>query len=74
MATITFHIQDAKLARITTAIAAQHEIPKDDQGQPLFTQNAWAKEYLRRLVVREVFSYEREQDGKTVTMDDSIIS
>ena len=68
MANINFTIPDAKLIRVTNAIKGLH--PKSDA----FTDNAWAKEYLRRLVVRDVLAWEKQVADSAIVPDDSIIS
>lgn len=71
---LVFDIPDAKAQRAINAIAARHPIPQKADGTDEFTKAAWAKEYLRRLVVREVFAFERDRDGQATQMDDGIIA
>jgi hypothetical protein len=65
---ITFTIPDAKLPRVVAAIKGLH--PKPDG----FTDSQWAKEYLRRLVVRDVLAWEKQVADSAITPDDGIIS
>ncbi len=74
MSTITFTIPDAKLTRVTNAIKGLHPIPTDEDGVALFTPNQWAKEYHRRLIVREVLAWEKQSAAGGVSPDDSIVS
>ena len=74
MAVITFTIQDSKLPRVVSAIKGLHPIPTDINGQPLFTENQWAKEYYRRMIVGDVMAWERQVAAGNVTSDDSIAS
>jgi hypothetical protein len=78
MAQITFTIPSDKIDRLVTAIATRHPIPteKDDEGEdvPAFTAKEWTKEYVRRLLVREVRAYEREQAAHAVSADDDLVS
>lgn len=83
MANINFTIDDAKLSKITDAIKGLHPIPQINTGtddEPIweneFTDNEWAKEFLRRFVVQQVHRYDSKvaRDALNIQKDDSIIS
>ena len=76
MATITFTIDNEKLPRVVAALKGLYRIPKDSEGTPLFTDSEWAKEAVRRLLVRIVFKWENKvaKDAVTVASEDDLIS
>lgn len=91
MAEINFTIPNDKLPRIVEAMKGFYPIPMIDNPEfdseqeesetnlrliPEFTDNQWAKEAVRRLVVNTVKRYETKQlkDAASVENDDSIIS
>ena len=74
MAEITFTIPAEKLQRLVDAIVGLHPISTDAIGNPEFTPNQWAKEYHRRLMVREEFAFERQVAQGTVVEDDTIVT
>lgn len=53
---ITFDIPSAHVSRVVQAIKAAHPIPPEDEGS--FTDNQWAKEAVRRVIVRLVKRHE----------------
>jgi len=59
MAEIKFTIPDNQIQRIVTAMKSLNTIPEDTEGTPLFTDNAWAKEVVRRHIVDQVKSWEK---------------
>jgi hypothetical protein len=73
MATISFNIPNDKLSRIVAAMVGRHPIPQipdlnqpiPDDGEPImipeFTKAQWAKEAVRRWVIREVWEWERQE-------------
>ena len=77
---ITLTIPEAKVQRIVNAMKGLYPIPqstdKDDNTTNDFTDNAWAKEALRRLIVRDVQRWETKvaQDAAVVEPDDDIVS
>lgn len=76
MANISFTIENTKLPRILAAMKGLYPIPIDKDENPLFTDNQWAKEAVRRLVVRDVARWETfiAKEAATVKPDDSIIT
>jgi hypothetical protein len=78
MASISFNIPDDKLPRIVAAMRGLYPVPLDAEGTPLFTDNQWAKEAIRRLVVRDVRRWEQKVASDaaigTVTADDTLLS
>lgn len=51
---ITFTIPDPKLPTLKEGLLYLHPVPVDELGQPLYTENAWLKEYIRQFVRDEV--------------------
>jgi len=77
MADITFTIPDDKLQRVKDAIEYAYPIPKNQDGvTPQFTQAAWAKECIRRLIKTWDYAYRKKEydDNSDVTHDNDIAS
>jgi len=76
MATITFTISAANLSRVVAAMKGLYPIPEDENGDPEFTDNQWAKEAVRRLVIRDVSRWETKlaKDAASVDKEDSLLS
>jgi len=72
MAQITFTIPDAKLPLVVSAIKRRWAVPTDSSGTPLFTDNQWAKEAIRRFIIDTVHSHEEFIAIASVTPDDTI--
>lgn len=51
---ITFNIPSGSVSRIVDAMVDLYPVPTDDDGTPLYTDNAWAKERIRRFVLNTV--------------------
>lgn len=62
---ITFTIADAALPRVVAAIKGLYPVPVDGAGDPLFSDNAWAKEKTRRWWKEQVLRYEQRTDVDT---------
>ena len=76
---ITFIIPDEKVQRVVNAINGLFpDIPKDENGDPLFTENQWTKEKIRRYIVNLVFLYEQRKAKKIaselIIKDDGLVS
>lgn len=76
MAEITFTIDNNKIPRIANAMKGLYPIPKDDNGDPLFTDNQWVKEKVRRWIRDQVARWETKvaRDAVNVLSEDDIIS
>ena len=76
MATVTFTISAANLTRVKAAMKELYPIPVDEDGDPEFTDNEWAKEAVRRLIRRDVARYEQKtgRDAVVYSEDDGIAS
>lgn len=83
MATITFTIPNEKLLRITDALAGLYPIPQVNNGteeepdmQPEFTNNQWAKESVRRWIVRQTARWEQKVAKEAIVFspEDDIIT
>lgn len=74
---IIFTIQEEKLQDVVDAMAYRYPIPTTD-GSPDFTEEQWAKEALRRIVVDVVHQYKRTVASQAahaaLSKDDGIIS
>lgn len=91
MATINFNVPDAQLPRIVAAMAGIYPVPQipdpdwvdpgDGSQAPMvdeFTPNQWAKETVRRKIVRDVRRWEHkvaaDAAASGVTEDDTLLS
>ncbi len=55
MATITFTIDDAKLQRVKDGVLEVYpNDEKDENDDPIYTDNEWLKELVRRFIVQSV--------------------
>lgn len=70
---IIFTVPDAKLQRIIDAFLAGY-IPEEEAPQS-YTPAQWAREYIRRYVVKRVYAHERRQaiEALEILEDDSLI-
>lgn len=80
MATISFTVPDAQLPRIVSAMKELYDIPTIPDPEwvhpggsnpatgppqvPEFTDGQWAKEAVRRMIIREVNRWERRVSSK----------
>ena len=73
---ITFTIPEDKLQDVTDAILFKFAVPMTD-GVPDFTDSAWSKEALRRMIVNIVHQHKRTlatQLARTAAVkDDGVI-
>ncbi len=78
MAQITFNIDDAKIPRIKDAMKGLFPIPEDSNGNPLFTETQWAKESVRRFIVKQVQRWEQteaiDQVRGSIIEEDDLVS
>lgn len=76
MATISFTIDDAKMNKVVNGLKKIYPIPLDTNGQPEFTDNAWAKEVTRRWIVQSVARAEQltAQQAIAFNPDDTLVS
>ena len=76
MADITFTIPNEKVPIIVDAMKGLYPIPVDENGDPEFTDNAWAKECIRRFIKRTVARYTQKSaiDAISYQEDDDIAS
>jgi len=83
MPRISFDITDEKLKKFETAMAGLYPIPSVNNGteeepdmRPKFTDSQWAKECLRRWVVRQVARYEQKTaiDAIAYSEDNDLLS
>lgn len=74
---ITFRISDEKVQRVVDAMKGLYPIPIDfETMEPLFTDNQWAREKIRRWIRDQVARYEQmaAQDKIEYSPEDEIIS
>lgn len=78
MANINFNVPNEKLSRIIAAMGGLYLIPTDAEGDPLYTAAEWAKEAVRRRVIRDVLRWERKVASiaatETIVPDDELLS
>ena len=91
MASINFNVPADKLPRIVAAMVGLYPVPQipdpnwvdpgDGSQAPMvneFTNNQWAKEALRRKVIRDVRRWEHkvatDAAGGAITEDDDLLS
>jgi len=78
MAQINFDVSTEKLPRIVKAMAGLYPIPKDKDDKSIFTEAQWAKEAIRRIVIREVKNWEQRSASiaaaEVITADDKLLS
>ena len=81
MADINFTIPDGKIAKVVDAMKGLYQIPTIDDPQnpgqniPQFTDNAWAKEVVRKFIVQQVARWEQVKAQRAIqfTPDDTIV-
>lgn len=73
MATVTFNIPNDRLPLIITAFKSVYPIPLINVGtveNPIwenqFTDNQWAKECIRRWVIKTIARYNYQQEQKAI--------
>lgn len=76
MPNVKFLITDANLIRLVAAAKHFHNIPKDNEGDPLFTDEQWAKEVMRQKAISMVQQYETHiaQTAARIPSDDNLLS
>ena len=72
MATINFTIPDAKLPLLVNAIKHAQPVPTESGGTPSYTDNEWAKEWLRRKLILTVHQYQKFLASEAVVPDEDI--
>jgi hypothetical protein len=59
MPRINFDLSAGATTRVTTALKGLYPIPEDADGNPLFTDGAWAKEKTRQWLKEQVKRWEQ---------------
>jgi len=74
MVKVNIDVPNDKVQRVIDAMNRIYPIPKDIDDNPLFNETDWAKECVRRFIVRTVQRYEtlKSQKENTVSQDDTI--
>lgn len=61
---ITYTIPDDVAPRVVEALCGMDPVPVDTNGVKLYTDNQWARQCVRRLVIRQVNKYEDRKARK----------
>ena len=72
MPQITITISTVNMQRFVDAAKFSRPIPNDEDGDPLYTDGAWARRRLKRMLAREVFIAEKNAEVSSVIQDDNI--
>lgn len=71
---VTFTIPNEYVAEFISMVSARHPVPVDPATQePLFTPAQWAKEYFRRLMIREFRAWKNDM-REAIPENDSWVS
>lgn len=76
MAQIIFNIDNGKIQRIKDALAGLYPIPEiedpENPGEfiPEFTKSQWAKECVRRWMIRQVARFEQKKNRDAVVYNE----
>ena len=73
---ITITIPHEKIQKVIDALKTLYPIPEDEDSNPIFTDQDWVKESIRRFVVKTVARWEQQQAVKEIsfTLDEDIAS
>ena len=73
---VILNIPNNKIPRIIAAFKGLYPIPNDEAGEPLFNDNAWGKESIRRFIIRSVARYETKiaKELAVVAQEDDLVS
>jgi len=77
MASLTITIPDEKVTELNTAIKGLYPIPKNEEtGEPMFTDNEWAKKVVVKFLIQTHARYTQMQAQKSIqyTEDQTIAS
>lgn len=66
---VKFDIPADKIDRVIAAMKGLYPVPRDEQGEPLFTDSQWAKEAVRRFIVSTVQRYETLVAREAIVID-----
>ena len=66
---ITFTIPADKIERVSDAMKGLYQIPVNSNNDPLFTDNQWAKEAVRRFIISTVQRYETMVARNAIVID-----
>ena len=76
MPDITVTIPDDKLQQVENALKAVYPIPEDEDDNPLFTDQDWVKESIRKFIIRTVARWKQQQALSAIpfTLEEDIAS
>ena len=69
-------IPDEKVPIVKAAFKGIYTIPKDDEDNPVYTDNAWTEICIKRFIIRTVARYKQSQDKQPVEsyIDNDVVS
>ena len=71
---IIFTIPEAKVQRVVDAVKGIWPVPLSPTGEPEYSDGAWAKERIRRMIINIVHTYETKIAVDQVNRDDSLVT
>lgn len=71
---ITFIISEDQKQRVIDAVKGIWPVPLSPTGEPLFSDGAWAKERVRRMIINIVHTHETKIATDQVDKDDSLVT
>lgn len=74
MASITVTIPDAKFAKFKKAFIKMNPIPEDpDTQEPLFAENEWIKEWIKRVLFKRYKQGREALARETAVIDNDVL-
>lgn len=71
---IIFDISENQKSRVIDAVKGIWPVPLSSTGEPLYSDGAWAKERVRRMIINIVHTYETKMAVDQVIKDDSLVT
>jgi len=71
---ITFTVSESQKSRVIDAVKGIWPVPLSSTGEPLYSDGAWAKERIRRMIINAVHAYETRVATNQVIKDDSLVT
>lgn len=71
---ITFTVSESQKSRVIDAVKGIWPVPLSSTGEPLYSDGAWAKERIRRMIINAVHTYETKRATDQVIKDDSLVT
>lgn len=73
MITLTYTIADEKLDEFKAGFLKRCPVPKDEEGNPLYSDNAWIKEWGRRQFMSRYKGGKQSLATQTAIIENNII-